>query len=103
MGEYRDIIFPNTAHDRIGLSDPVNYLLSYRLQWGKCDTLSKLPSRLDLQAKSMHSDGGTEPNGTHLPQVPPGAKNYFTADISDALISIIMNDWPYSGACLRLE
>lgn len=74
----------------------VNYLLSYRLQWGKCDTLSKLPSRLDLQAKSMHSDGGTEPNGTHLPQVPPGAKNYFTADISDALISIIMNDWPYS-------
>jgi hypothetical protein len=31
-----------------------------------------------------------------LPSLPPGTKPYFTADIPLQLVSIIMNDWPYS-------
>ncbi|KAI0304295.1 hypothetical protein B0F90DRAFT_1809160 [Multifurca ochricompacta] len=31
-----------------------------------------------------------------LPLIPPGTKPYFTADIPLQLVSIIMNDWPYS-------
>jgi len=72
----------------------VNYLLTYRLQWGRTDSLSKLRSRLNIP---------TETNGppqshlsTSTPTVPPGAPTYFTADISPKLISIIQNDWPYS-------
>ncbi|THH20585.1 hypothetical protein EW146_g786 [Bondarzewia mesenterica] len=89
----------------------VNYLLSYRLQWGKPDALSKLRSQLDRsssQSDRANSDRDATPSPTsesqanpvpskpHLPQIPPDAKGYFTADISAELISIIQNDWPYS-------
>jgi len=75
-----------------------NYLVNYRLQWGKTDTLSLLLSALD---------GGSRPKETSilpskfdrpLPPLPPDAPEYFTADIpaDSDLISIIQNDWPYS-------
>ena len=76
----------------------VNYLLSYRLQWGKHDTLSKLSSRLGPPAPHSHTKSARhEPT---LPSVPEGAPNYFTADINPELISILQNDWPYSGVFL---
>ncbi|KAI0309923.1 hypothetical protein OF83DRAFT_1232317 [Amylostereum chailletii] len=82
----------------------VNYLLSYRLQWGKPDTLSKLPSRLgfprDVHGLSTEPQNGMTSNGIRhqasIPTVPPDAPTYFTADIRPELISIIQNDWPYS-------
>jgi len=77
-----------------------NYLRRYRLQWGKADTLSKLPSRLSLPVATENGDVGfgevTAPS-SDLPPIPPGTKPYFTADIPSQLVSIITNDWPYSG------
>ena len=78
-----------------------NYLRKYRLQWGKADTLSKLPSRLSppvITDKDGDIDSGKVALlDSGLPHVPPGTKPYFTADIPLQLVSIIMNDWPYSG------
>lgn len=83
----------------------VNYLLTHRLQWGKRDSLSMLHSQLDNA--EPHSNGIPSMNGTtaaenletapgELPLIPAGAPSYFTADTPQGLISIIMNDWPYS-------
>jgi hypothetical protein len=78
-----------------------NYLRKHRLQWGKADTLSKLPSRLlPPVATDMNgyvSSGKVALLDSGLPQIPPGIKPYFTADIPLQLVSIITNDWPYSG------
>ncbi|KAI9508878.1 hypothetical protein F5148DRAFT_832520 [Russula earlei] len=77
-----------------------NYLITYRLQWGRADTLAKLPSHLfPLVVTAENSDTGSGkvtvlPSG--LPPIPPGTKPYFTADIPLQLVSIITNDWPYS-------
>ncbi|KAH9948866.1 hypothetical protein B0H21DRAFT_689339 [Amylocystis lapponica] len=76
----------------------VNYLLTHRLQWGKPDALSLLRSVLDGPAASVISnistDGPRRPG--ELPPIPDNAPSYFTADTPPELISIIMNDWPYS-------
>ncbi|KAI6006463.1 hypothetical protein EDC04DRAFT_2907803 [Pisolithus marmoratus] len=66
----------------------VNYLLDYRLQWGKPDTLSLLPSELEEP----------EETGTKVPQVSHVVPQYFTADIpfNSDLICIMQNSWPYS-------
>lgn len=64
----------------------MEYLLKYRLQWGKPDRLSLLPSELKCD------DVEVEP----LPEDAP-LPAYFTADIHPSLVSIIQNDWPYSG------
>lgn len=72
----------------------VNYLLEHRLQWGKPDRLSRLKSVLDPLASEIVETT----NGTSTPEIPPDAPAYFKADTPPALISIIMNDWPYSGA-----
>ena len=75
---------------------PANYLRSYRLQWGRADTLSKLQSRLsspvggvDYREITLLESG--------LPPIPSGTKPYFTADIPLQLVSIITTDWPYSS------
>jgi len=77
-----------------------NYLLRYRLQWGKVDTLSKLPSRLSppviTTENGVTGSGKVDVLPSGLPQVPPDTKPYFTADIPLQLVSIITNDWPYS-------
>jgi hypothetical protein len=85
-------------------SSVANYLIKYRLQWGKADTISKLPSRLSPPAAEKDDVGtGKVPLlASGLPPIPPDTKPYFTADIPLQLVSIIMNDWPYSGACTCL-
>ncbi|KAJ3814049.1 hypothetical protein F5876DRAFT_86690 [Lentinula aff. lateritia] len=62
----------------------VNYLLNHRLQWGKPDTLSVLPS-----AFRDEPDNPTRGSDANVP--PP----YFTSDTPDKYVSIIQNDWPY--------
>ncbi|EJC98832.1 uncharacterized protein FOMMEDRAFT_95368 [Fomitiporia mediterranea MF3/22] len=63
----------------------VDYLLNYRLQWGRPDRLSLLPSQLDYVEIPL----------CELPEDAP-IPEYFTADTPSSLISIIQNDWPYS-------
>ncbi|KAF6755892.1 hypothetical protein DFP72DRAFT_895501, partial [Ephemerocybe angulata] len=65
----------------------VNYLVNHRLQWGKRDTLSLLPSSLEDDPRfyaSSDSSGATSPPA------------YFSVDTPPEYISIIQNDWPYS-------
>jgi len=79
----------------------VGYLRDYRLQWGKPDTLSFLHSRLDDNPTTAALSATTDVESymTQIPsepQIPSDAPLYFTADTPSELISIIMNDWPYS-------
>lgn len=78
-----------------------SYLIRYRLRWGKADTISKLPSRLSPPVVTAEKDdvgtGQVPLLASGLPPIPPDTKPYFTADIPLQLVSIIMNDWPYSG------
>jgi hypothetical protein len=67
----------------------VNYLRNYRLQWGKPDRLSLLPSII-----LDNVDTSEQPARTNSDLDVP---TYFKADTPPELISIIMNDWPYSG------
>ena len=75
---------------QVNIHNVVNYLLNHRLQWGKPDTLSLLTSTLDGQSIVAAENGERE----HYP-----TPEYFKADIpfNSELISIIRNDWPYSG------
>jgi len=71
----------------------VNFLLNYRLQWGKRDILSLLPSALDEPEDIDEHKSTPTGNGSQI------ELDYFQGDIpfhSD-LICIIQNDWPYSG------
>ena len=83
-----------------------NYLVRYRLRWGMPDALTKLPSRLFSPTVTAEKGNIGSRNisvlASGLPPIPPDAKPYFTADIPSQLVSIIMNDWPYSGRCTRL-
>ncbi|KAG2147475.1 uncharacterized protein EDB93DRAFT_1085487 [Suillus bovinus] len=75
-----------------------NYLINHRLQWGKPDTLSILPSALDSDTILKNvSISSSESNRPLLP-LPPDAPEYFKADIpfDSEFISIIQNDWPYA-------
>jgi len=83
----------------------VDYLLHERLQWGRPDTISlirstlEIPPALDDRAivaphRHLRRDGVIVPND--LPPIPPEEGEYFKADMSPQLISVIMNDWPYS-------
>ncbi|KAG6376925.1 hypothetical protein JVT61DRAFT_957 [Boletus reticuloceps] len=69
----------------------IDYLLSYRLQWGKPDTLSLLTSSMALDDQPV---AATEKGGREHNPIP----EYFKADIpfNSELICIIRNDWPYS-------
>ncbi len=92
----------------ISSSSVGNYLIRYRLRWGKADTLSKLPSRLSqpviIAEKDDIGTGNVPLLASGLPLIPPDTKPYFTAGIPLQLVSIITNDWPYSGryTCLLL-
>ena len=68
-----------------------NYLLKYRLQWGQPDRLSVLkPYKGSVDEIPVFDD----PDSLPIPTV-----DYFRTDTPPHLISIIVNDWPYSGAC----
>lgn len=76
----------------------VNYLTGHRLQWGKPDTLSLLPSALDNDTRLKDVSISSSKSNQPLPPLPPDAPKYFKADIpvNSEFISIIQNDWPYS-------
>ncbi|KAJ3986839.1 hypothetical protein F5890DRAFT_1501365 [Lentinula detonsa] len=61
----------------------VNYLLNHRLQWGKPDALSVLPS-------AFKDEPADDAEGSEIISPP-----YFTSNTPDRYISIIQNDWPY--------
>ncbi|KAG1855865.1 hypothetical protein C8R48DRAFT_608803 [Suillus tomentosus] len=71
-----------------------NYLINHRLQWGKPDTLSLLPSALDSDTRLK--DVSISPSKSNQPL--PDTPEYFKADIpfDSEFISIIQNSWPYS-------
>ncbi|RDB17946.1 hypothetical protein Hypma_000964 [Hypsizygus marmoreus] len=72
----------------------INYLMNHRLQWGRPDTLSLLPSTLRNDEAAISPPCSNVP-GT-LPPIPTDAPNYFSCDTPPEYISIIQNDWPYS-------
>jgi hypothetical protein len=65
-----------------------NYLLKHRLRWGQPDRLSILKPFKGIDEIPMLDDSDSLP----IPSV-----DYFRADTPSLLISIITNDWPYSG------
>lgn len=75
----------------------VKYLLTYRLQWGKRDARSLLKSTLDIPYTLLSDKDVVNGPSGELPPLPPNAPPFFKADTPPDLISIIMNDWPYSG------
>ncbi|KAF8867621.1 hypothetical protein BD779DRAFT_1606266 [Infundibulicybe gibba] len=85
----------------------VNYLLNFRLQWGKADNLSLLTSELDTSADGLrecHEDTRPKPIIQEtLPPMPADAPPYFTSSTPSEYISIIQNDWPYSGCRPEIE
>jgi hypothetical protein len=91
----------STAWLKIDFST-VDYLLNYRLQWGKPDYLSILTSALDTHRHEPSEiprqlDTLDPKIPRKLPDLPADAPPYFTADTPAEYISIIQNDWPYSG------
>ena len=77
---------------------PVNYLLNHRLRWGQPDTLSLLKS--DVRNNLKNSTAEPHESVSHpditMPisfMIPP----YFSWETPPQFISIIQNDWPYSG------
>lgn len=76
----------------------VHYLINHRLQWGKPDTLSLLPSALDSNTRPKDVLISPSKSNQPFPPLPPDAPEYFKADIpvDSEFISIIQNDWPYS-------
>ncbi|KAJ7913489.1 hypothetical protein B0H13DRAFT_2004514 [Mycena leptocephala] len=79
----------------------VNYLMNFRLQWGKPDTLSLLGSAVQDVGMSTPPVFETIPPEElavlrELPPLPPDAPAYFSESTPPQYISIIQNDWPYS-------
>jgi hypothetical protein len=94
----------------------VDYLMKHRLQWGKPDTMSLLRSSLDqpvnvnsrdfrmgvlsngnVQSLPSAATLGAATNVSKLPITAVDSPTHFTANTPPGLISIIQNDWPYSG------
>ena len=77
------------SFSRSNLPSEENYLLKYRLRWGQPDRLSVLkPFKGTIDEIPILND----PDSLPIPAV-----DYFRADTPPHLISIIVNDWPYSG------
>ncbi|KAJ7367310.1 hypothetical protein DFH08DRAFT_680409 [Mycena albidolilacea] len=78
-----------------------NYLMNFRLQWGKPDTLSLLGSAVHDAGMSTPPVFETIPAEDlsvprELPPLPADAPAYFSESTLPEYISIIQNDWPYS-------
>lgn len=69
-----------------------HYVLQCRLRWGEPDT----QCLLDQDSPLYHDPPDLDPNYC-LPPLPDDAPALFTVGIPESLISIIRNDWPYSG------
>ena len=82
-------------YGRLKCIGPVDYLMNHRLRWGQPDTLSLLKSRLVHDSTTETHESFSHPD-TPSPIVsvnPP----YFSWETPSQFISIIENDWPYSG------
>lgn len=67
----------------------VNYLINHRLRWGRRDTLSLLKSDIVDDAFDTPAD-----DVSTVESDPPA---YFSWETPRRFLSIIQNDWPYSG------
>lgn len=74
----------------------VNYLRNYRLQWGRPDRLSLLPSLIN-EADAPHDQALVGQDRGSSSSISEGAPRCFIADTPPESISVITNDWPYSG------
>jgi len=63
--------------------------LNHRLQWGKPDTLSLLTTTI-VDERSIDGPGCDSGDDTDPPP-------YFSWETPAKYVSIIQNDWPYSG------
>jgi hypothetical protein len=84
----------------IEICSAVNYLLKHRLRWGQPDTSSVLKSGLHYNtgsttepSKSVSRPDITIPISSVIPP-------YFSWETPSQFISIVQNDWPYSGNIL---
>ncbi|KAJ7256779.1 hypothetical protein B0H12DRAFT_1015657 [Mycena haematopus] len=78
-----------------------NYLMNFRLQWGRPDTLSLLGSAVHDAGMSTPPVFETLPTEDlsvprELPILPADGPAYFSESTPPEYISIIQNDWPYS-------
>lgn len=89
LGSYLPAI-PQKNHSHLkSFPSEENYLLKYRLRWGQPDRLSVLRPQ---------NGGADEITILHDPDsLPIPTVDYFRADTPPHLVSIIVNDWPYSG------
>lgn len=100
---------PSTQHIcyyvRILILPTVNFLVNIRLGWGPTPSRPISPSQ-HTEPTFASTNPNVGANGLEPPQsvvVRPltpstrGDKEWFTADIGDALVKILPNDWPYSG------
>lgn len=88
MGHTGLVIFP-TYDIHPNPPSQENYLLKYRLRWGQPDRLSVLkPYKGSIDEIPILND---------LDSLPIPTVDYFRADTPPHLISVIVNDWPYSG------
>lgn len=72
----------------------VNYLMNHRLRWGQPDTLSLLKSGLIQNSTAEPHESFCHPDTNSVASVIPP---YFSWETPSQFISIIENDWPYSG------
>lgn len=84
---YIDIFILNTNDSFLA-----HYVLQCRLRWGEPDTQCLLD-----QDPPVYRDSPDFDPSYCLPPLPDDAPALFTLDIPKRLISIMRNDWPYSG------
>jgi hypothetical protein len=70
--------------------------VNHRLQWGRSDRLAVLPSAHDGRVDGGYENGEAHADTKEI-EVTASTPSYFTADMPPELISVIRNDWPYSG------
>ncbi|CAE6409340.1 unnamed protein product [Rhizoctonia solani] len=77
----------------------VNYLVNIRLGWGP--TASR-PASPGSHTEPTYADNGSTLDPPDIASVRPltpsanNGKKWFTADIAEPLVKILLNDWPYS-------
>jgi hypothetical protein len=98
----------NARFEHTHVLHSVNYLLKYRLRWGEPDRITLLPSSLQIEehhetsssSKDVRQVTSNSDEFAAAAVVNPEEEQYFKADGPPNLISIIQNDWPYSGKLL---
>ena len=72
--------------------------MNHRLRWGQPDTLSLLKSDL------VHNSVAERPESPDITSpIPSVIPPYFSWETPSQFISIIENDWPYSGKFISIK